>query len=170
MTRCLLPIAALALLAGCAPAPPSAVDSRADALKQIRAAEEEAIRAFGKRDADLSASFYAPDAALMMTNMPIVQGAAIKPLLKEMMADPNFTMAFNTAKVEAPKSGEFGYSRGTYTLTMTDPKSKKILRETGKYLTVYAKQPDGSWKIVDDINNPDAPATPVAANTLPPRP
>ena len=27
-----------------------------------------------------------------------------------------------TAKVEAPESGEFGYTRGAYTMTSTDPK------------------------------------------------
>ena len=47
-------------------------------------------------------------------------------------------------------------------MTMTDPTSSKILRESGKYLTVYARQADGSCKIVDDINTPDAPASPVA--------
>lgn len=94
---------------------------------------------------------YVPDAALMMTNIPIVKGVDIKPLLKEIMADPNFSMSFNTAKVEAPESGEFGYTRGTYTLTMTDPKSKKVLRESGKYLTVYAKQADGSWWMTSTI-------------------
>ena len=97
----------------------------------------------------------------MLTNSPMVKGADIGPLLKEMMADPNFAMTFNTVKVEAPTSGEFGYTRGTYTMTMTDSKSKKVLRESGKYLTVYRRQADGSWKIVDDINNPDAPASPV---------
>jgi len=79
------------------------------------------------------------------------------------MADPNFSMKFNTAKVEATASGDLGYTTGAYTMTMTDPKSKKVLREKGKYLTVYGKQMDGTWKIVDDINNPDAPAVPVEA-------
>lgn len=152
---------AIAVLAGCAPAPPPVVDNRAEALKQIRAAEEAAIQAFGKRDADLAASMYAPNAVVMITNMPAVNGPAIKPLLKEMMADPNFSMTFNTAKVEAPASGEFGYTSGTYSMTMTDPKSKKMVRESGKYLTVYSKQADGSWKMQDDISNPDAPPSPV---------
>ncbi len=154
---------AFAVLTGCATAPPPVVDHRAEAIEQIRAAEVAAIRAFGARNADQSASFYAADAALMMTNSHTVKGADIQPVLKEMMADPNFSMQFVTAKVEASKSGELGYTRGAYTLTMTDPKSKKILREAGKYLTVYARQNDGSWKIVDDMTNPDAPAAPVAA-------
>jgi len=87
------------------------VDKRAEALEHIRSAEEEAIRAFGKRDAGQSASMCAPDATLMLTNMPAVKGADIGPLLKDMMADPNFSMTFHTAKVEALASGEFGYTR-----------------------------------------------------------
>jgi ketosteroid isomerase-like protein len=151
----------IAALTGCATPPQAVANKRAEAVRDIRAAEEAAIRAFGKRDAGQSASMYAPDATLMLTNMPSVTGAEIGPLLKQMMADPNFTMTFNTAKVEAPMSGEFGYTRGTYTMTMTDPKSKKALKESGKYLTAYARQADGSWKIVDDINNPDAPPSPL---------
>jgi ketosteroid isomerase-like protein len=163
MKQPLAPVILFAVLAGCSTAPPPLVDKRADALNQIKAAEEKAIRAFGKHDAGQSASMYASEAALMMTNMPLVKDRNIRPLLEEIMADPNFSMSFKTDKVEATKSGDLGYTRGTYTLTMTDPKSKKVLRESGKYLTVYAKQPDGDWKIVDDINNPDAPAVPVSA-------
>lgn len=148
-------------LTGCATPPHEVANKQAEAVRDIRAAEETAIRAFGNRDAGQSASMYAPNASLMLTNMPLVAGAEIGPLLKQMMADPNFAMTFQTAKIEAPISGEFGYSRGTYTMTLTDPKSKKVLRESGKYLTVYARQADGSWKIVDDINNPDASASPV---------
>jgi len=160
--KTVLAITLIAVLTSCATPPREVGNKRAEAIRDIRSAEEAAIRAFGKRDAGQSASMYAPDATLMLTNMPSVTGAEIGPLLKQMMADPNFAMTFNTAKIEAPISGEFGYTRGAYTMTMTDPKSKKILRESGKYLTAYARQADGSWKIVDDINNPDAPASPVA--------
>jgi ketosteroid isomerase-like protein len=158
MKKSLLPIIAVAVLTGCAAPRQPFVDSRTEALRQIRAAEEAAIRAFGRRDTGQSALMYARDATLMLTNAPSIKGADIGPLLKDMMADPNFSMTFNTGKVEAAKSGEFGYTRGTYTMSMTDPKSNKMLKESGKYLTVYARQADGSWKIVDDINNPDAPA------------
>jgi ketosteroid isomerase-like protein len=98
----------------------------------------------------------------MPTNAPSIKETDIGALLKDMMAAPNFS-TFYTAKVEAATSGEFGYTRGTYTMNMTDPKSKKVLRASGKYVTVYARQADGSWKIVVDINNPDAPASAVGA-------
>ena len=43
----------------------------------------------------------------------------------------------------------------------TDPKTKKVLTEKGKYVTVFQKQADGGWKAVADIFNEDAPPTPV---------
>jgi ketosteroid isomerase-like protein len=59
------------------------------------------------------------------------------------------------------KTGDLGYSQGAYTMTMTDPKTRKVLSEKGKYVTVYKKQADGGWKAVADIANEDAPPAPA---------
>ena len=40
---------------------------------------------------------------------------------------------------------------------MTNPKTKKPVTDKGKYVTVYKKQADGSWKAVADILNSDMP-------------
>ena len=54
-----------------------------------------------------------------MTNMSLVKGTDnIRPILKEIMSAPNFSMSFKTDKVEVTKSGD--------TLTTTDPKSKGV--------------------------------------------
>jgi ketosteroid isomerase-like protein len=40
---------------------------------------------------------------------------------------------------------------------MTDPKNKKkTITDKGKYLTVYTKQADGSWKAIADTYNSDS--------------
>jgi hypothetical protein len=44
MKQPLAPVILFAVLAGCSTAPPPLVDNRADALNQIKAAEEKAIR------------------------------------------------------------------------------------------------------------------------------
>jgi ketosteroid isomerase-like protein len=50
------------------------------------------------------------------------------------------------------------YTVGTYSLTASDPKNKKPVTDKGKYMTVYKKQADGTWKAVADSINSDLPA------------
>ena len=50
-------------------------------------------------------------------------------------------------------------------MTYTEPRTGMTLIEKGKYVTVYKKQDDGSWKAVEDIDNADAPATQAPAET-----
>ncbi|MEQ1885175.1 MAG: SgcJ/EcaC family oxidoreductase [Bryobacteraceae bacterium] len=155
MRYAIFPVLALTFLSGCSSAPTADADHRDEALKQVQAAEIAAGAAFIKHDAELFASMYAPDALLMLTNTKSVTGDGIKAAIKQMMADTNLSMTFHMVKVEASKSGDLGYVRGTYTATITDPKTKKTSQETGSYVTVYAKQPDGTWKITEDITTPD---------------
>jgi ketosteroid isomerase-like protein len=92
--------------------------------------------------------------------MPVINGmAAIKDVLKPMVADKGFSITFSSDKVDVAKSGDLGYSQGSYSMTSTAPKTKKVMSEKGKYVTVFKKQADGSWKAVADIFNADAPAT-----------
>ena len=107
-------------------------------------------------------SAYSEDASLMFPNSPILHGEDLRTAIKGLAADPNFSIQFTTDKAVVVKSGELGYTRGTYTMTMSNPNTKKPVREKGKYVTIYARQPDGSWKMIEDINNPDAPAIAVA--------
>jgi ketosteroid isomerase-like protein len=73
------------------------------------------------------------------------------------MSDPNFTLNFQSTRTVASKGGDMVYSEGTYTMTMTNPKTKKPMTDKGKFLTVYMKQADGSWKAVADTFNSDSP-------------
>jgi ketosteroid isomerase-like protein len=52
--------------------------------------------------------------------------------------------------MEASKGGDMIYSQGTFAMTTTDAKTKKVKTENGKYLTVYRKQADGSWRLAAD--------------------
>jgi ketosteroid isomerase-like protein len=37
------------------------------------------------------------------------------------------------------------------------PTAGPVMKDTGKYLTVWKHQADGSWKIIRDIDNSDLP-------------
>ena len=102
------------------------------------------------------ASYYADDATLMLPNEPILKGAGnIKSTAGAMMQDKNFALSFQGDKVEV--AGGLAYTQGTYSMTMTDQKGNPA-PDKGKYLTVWKKQADGSWKVIEDIINSDLPA------------
>jgi ketosteroid isomerase-like protein len=60
-------------------------------------------------------------------------------------------------KVGVARSGELGYTSGTYDFSMKDA-SGKIISDKGKYVTVWKKQADGTWKVLLDTYNSDLPS------------
>jgi len=167
MTRASSAVLTLGLLAlaGCTQAPPPPPpDTREADAKAIKDSETAWNKEWAAKDSAAIVNHYADDASVELPNAPIMTGkAAITAGLKDFVSDPNMAITFEAAQVEVSKGGDLAYTRGSYSLTMTDPKTKKPVMEKGKYVTVYKKQADGSWKAVQDINNADAPAAPAAA-------
>ena len=163
MTRCLYISCVLGLLAlvGCSQAP--APDTREADARALRDGE---VAAFTKdwsgKDADRIAAHYTADGNVMVPNFPIMTGKdAIGKALKEVLADPNWSLSLQAVQVEVSKGGDFGYARGTYVTTSTDPATRKAISEKGRFLTIFRKEADGSWKAVQDINNAEAPPVPL---------
>jgi uncharacterized protein (TIGR02246 family) len=161
----LAPLALVLLQIGCTQAPPPPPpDTRAADEKTIRDMETAWVQEFAAKDLDKIVAHYADDGTVLLSNAPTMSGKdAIRAGMKEAIADPKFALDLRTVKVEVAKDGDLAYSQGTYSFTGTDAKSKKAVSETGRYVEVYKKQADGSWKVVEDINSPEAPAAPAAA-------
>ena len=62
-------------------------------------------------------------------------------------------------RVEVAKSGDMAYVSGTYTFNVKDA-GGKTMKDRGKYLEVWKRQADGSWKCSADAWNSDLPAAP----------
>jgi uncharacterized protein (TIGR02246 family) len=138
----------------------SNMDARADDVKAVLELERQAREAAEAKDLDRYVSFYADDASLFWPGAPMVTGrAAIREFMRAFLSMPAFSLIFETAKVEVSRAGDLAYSYGTNRVTLVDPAGNRM-KDRGKYLTVYRKQPDGSWKVVADIGNSDLP-TPV---------
>ncbi|HYV62543.1 MAG TPA: SgcJ/EcaC family oxidoreductase [Bryobacteraceae bacterium] len=158
----LAPLALAVLLSGCAQAPPPPPpDTRAADEKTIRDLETAWVKEFAAKDMDKIVAHYADDGTVLLSNAPTMVGKdAIRAGMKDAVADPKFSLDLKTVKVNVSKD-DLAYSQGTYSTSATDPKTKKVMAETGRYVEVYKKQADGSWKIVEDINSPDGPAVPA---------
>ncbi len=157
VTLCGMGVVALAMTA-CNQAPPAAPDTHDADVKAIQDVETQSLQSWAAKDADKAAMFYADDAVVIAPGMEPMQGKdAIHTSLKQMMADPAISLTFQSSKVEVAKSGELGYSEGSYKMTMTDPVTHKVVNDHGGYVTTFRKQVDGSWKAEADIASSSVP-------------
>ena len=64
-----------------------------------------------------------------------------------------FTIDMGVTNEEVETAGDWAYARGTYTAKLMPKDGGRPISIDGKYLTILARQPDGSWKIHRDISN-----------------
>ena len=120
----------------------------------IKVATEEYIQAVNSDDSAATAALSTEDAVLMPPNQPMVQGRAAIQTWYE--AFPT-TTEFNLTVEEIKGRGDLAFVRGTYSLTIVPEGAPEPIQDTGKYVEIRRKQPDGSWLIVVDIFNSDLP-------------
>ncbi len=138
-----------------------AADTRAADEAALRKIDDEWSKAAGAKDLEKTVSYYTDDALVMPSNSPVLQGKdAARAMWKGMFAIPGFGGGWKATKVEVASSGDLGWVTGSYEITETDA-SGKPMTDKGKYLAVFKKQADGSWKCVADMFNTDLP--PAAA-------
>ena len=116
------------------------------------------LAAMKRGDAAELATYYTDDAVFMVPNMPASQGrAAIAQTFTGLFGQ--FTVAdVRLTTQDVRGAGDYVIERGTYQWTL-HPKSGTgaDIVDNGKYLTVWERQGDGSWKVTRDINNSDRP-------------
>src|SRR5947207_3660001 len=116
--------------------------------------------AAGAKDVDKTVSYYSEDAAVMPPNAPSAKTReTIRSAWKEMLTTPGAAIRWKATKVEVAKAADLAYVSGTYEEAMTDASGKSV-KDHGKYVEVWKKQADGTWKVVADIWNSDLPAVP----------
>ena len=125
----------------------------ADVVKVNQITETFAKAALAKDWATL-AGLYLEDAVLDPPNEPAAKGrAAIRAWFERFPPMTAFTL--NNVTVEG--RDDMAYVHGTYTLTIAPPGAPGPIKDSGKYLEIRRRQPDGRWLIAVDIFNSDLP-------------
>ncbi len=105
---------------------------------------------------------YTEDAKVMVPGIPILEGReAIKTAFASMGVIQDEKL--NTVSLEG--RGDLAYEQGTYSQTFTPPGALAAVSDKGKYITVWKKQADGTWKAVRDIWNSDLPPAGLVLST-----
>ena len=138
----------------------SSVRAQAPALTEkdkvaIRASSDAFIKAMVAGNTAAVAALYVENATVMPPNQPPVSGrTAIEAFMKSF---PKVTaMSFELPEVDG--RADLAFVRGVYKMTMMPAGAPGPVTDTGKYVEVRRRQPDGSWKIAVDIFNSDLPA------------
>ena len=135
------------LIAGCAT---TSTMSSNDAESYIRSAAPRFISAFNAGNADTIAAMYTDDAVLLVPNAPIAKGnAAIHDAYRSFFNSTHATLNFAADRIV--QSGDVAYEYGHYTMGMGS------MNDQGNYVTVWRRQSNGDWKMVEDSINSSMP-------------
>lgn len=155
-------LAGLGLGSGCAPTggpegEPS-IDleaERAGLLARDRAFSEAARTE--ERPLDAVLAVMTDDVLVLAPEVPLVEGKeASRDLWTGISSLPGYSLEFTPARAEIGAAADLGYTIGTYRMILPDS-TGQLMATDGKYLTVWRRQDDGSWKMEVDMFNANGP-------------
>jgi ketosteroid isomerase-like protein len=131
------------------------VEPDKEKLKTEVAGMEDAFYAMAKSQGLLAAfqHFAAPDVAFIDTDPRKWRGPAA--VLERIGPDqPGVKLTWSASFTDVSDDGTLGYNYGRYESRYTGPDGKESVH-TGWFLTIWKRQPDGSWRYVMDNGSPD---------------
>ncbi len=140
-------------VAGCARTAPSPAP---DARPAVDAIFAKYAASLGASDADAWSTLWTEDGVQLAPEAPPVVGkAAIREKLRDVLAHFRFDMRIRTEEVRT--AGDWAFARGTYAATLTPKTGGPAIPIDGKFLTIFLRQADSSWRIYRDIFNSNTP-------------
>ncbi len=108
----------------------------------------EVTDAFNRGDIKACAEFYSEDATLFLADRPPIKGReSIEAALREhSTAGAKLVLV---EPLEMRSSGDIGVCAGTYVFEIASDGGEAV-EQRGKFVTVFMRQPDRSWKAVID--------------------
>jgi len=133
------------------------VDTEAD-VAAINSLLEEFDEALNASDLDGLMSCFTEDAVRMPPNTPALVGKeAIRNMFQSSFE--HYTTEVHNTSEEVIVCGDWAFVWGTHTVTFALKVGGESIRDNGKSITIWQRQPNGSWKLSRGIYNSDLPSS-----------
>lgn len=153
--RFALVLAATLASAACSAAAPPPPDAEAIRASLI-AADEAFAAATAERGLDGWLAAFDSSAIQMEPDRPFTPGIeTIRAAMAPVFADSTFRLTWQPTMAFVSAAGDLGYTLGTWQSRRYTADGRGAV-STGKYVTIWRKEGDGSWKVVFDGGNPDS--------------
>jgi len=130
-----------------------------DYKREIMDADRAFDLAVSKGGSAAWASFFAEDGKMLGPQM--IEGrAAVREAMTPLLDKKGNELRWSPTFAEVSKSGDLGYTIGESRRYFTD-KDGKAFESTGRYISVWRRGKDGSWKVAVDTGT-STPPKPVA--------
>ena len=143
----------LAFSMGCQPSAPPPGPS-ADP-SELMAADRAFAKATATKGVEGWVEAFADNGAMLPAGLPIVRGRkAIRDLMSPAFESEGFEFQWEPEEADIAASGDIGYTIGRYERTVTGPDGTSNTT-TGKYVSIWKRQEDGTWKVAVDLGTPN---------------
>ena len=128
-----------------------------DARQAIEAAMTKYVAAVKGGDPTAIAESYTDDAIVVMPSGPPMKGKAeLTKGFADMLAASSVTV-LRSSNVERTITGDVAVETGAFEVTMRPKALGRETTDSGQYMVVWQRQPDGSWRMARAFNRADAP-------------
>jgi uncharacterized protein (TIGR02246 family) len=133
----------------------SSTDQDLQAINRLQTRVDSAIIA---GDTERYLTFLTEDAVLMPPNGPAVIGKDAIRSWNQAMSEQVRIQTYAPVDDEIVVADEWAFRRATVDWTLTPTAGGEPIRDFGKFIIIYRRKGDGSWKVARDIWNSNTPA------------
>jgi ketosteroid isomerase-like protein len=144
------------VISACSPQRHAAADP-----EELKKADLAFAKATAERGLDGFTAYLAGDAMTIRADVPVVKGAkALADRWAPLLRDPSQSITWQPLEARISQSGDLGFTVGTYQITKSEGQARSLVR-SGKYVTIWRRQPSGEWKVAFDSGVQDSAPKPA---------
>jgi ketosteroid isomerase-like protein len=98
-------------------------------------------------------SWFADDGAMIQEGVGEIRGHSAIGEAMASLDNPNISLRWDPERAEIATSGDLGWTTGSWTFSATGSEGL-VTTNQGRYVSIWRRQPNGSWKVVMDLGNP----------------